>query len=204
MKFSVSEEIIKPFNKGDPEAFARIYLEFYPFIYSYVHKRISASPSTPDIVADSFTKLLQKRGSFKNLRIVKSYLFQTAKNGCLDYLKHARLEREKALEIQKRELALGEDIFDPSESRAELLVRIHKVIERLPRKCRQIFLLYYTDGLTITEIAGLLGISEKTVFNQKTIAIKILKMKFTKMRSVSVPLLMAAFYHASGLIHFSM
>jgi RNA polymerase sigma-70 factor (ECF subfamily) len=201
MKFYIPEEIIKPFNQGDPEAFARIYHEFYPFIYSYVHKRIFASPSTADIVADSFTKLLQKRGSFKNLRIVKSYLFQTAKNGCLDYLKHARLEREKALVIEKREQALREDIFDPFESQGELLTMIFKQIEKLPRKCRQIFMLYYTDCLTITEIANRLGISEKTVSNQKTIAIKILKMKLTKMNTLSMPIFIAASFHLGGLLH---
>ena len=201
MRFSIPEEIIKPFNERDPEAFAGIYHEFYPFIYSFVHKQISGSPATADIFADCFAKLLQKRGSFKNLRIVKSYLFQTAKHGCLDYLKHARLEREKVFEIQIREQALREDIFDPSESQGELLTMIFKQIENLPRKCRLIFVLYYTEGLSIKEIANRLGISEKTVFNQKTIAIKILKMKFNKMRSVSAPLLMAAFYHISGLIH---
>jgi len=202
MKFAIPEEVIKPFNEGDPGAFRMIYQEFYPFIYSFVHKRISASPATADIVADCFIRLLPKRGSFKNLKIVKSYLFQTAKNACLDYLKHSRLEREKAIEIQKRELALREDIFDPSESQGELLTMIFKVIEKLPRQCRQIFVLYYTEGLSIKEIANRLGISEKTVFNQKTIAIKILKMKFTKMNTVSMPIFIAVYHYSAILHHF--
>ncbi len=200
MKFSISEEIIKPFNEGDSDAFRMIYVEFYPFIYSFVSKRISASPDTADIVADCFTRLLQKRGSFKNLSIVKSYLFQTAKHACLDYLKHARLEREKAYEIQKREQTLSEDIFDNSESQAELLMMIFKLIENLPRQCRQIFVLYYTDDLSIPEIANRLGISEKTVSNQKAIAIKHLKIKLTKMNTVSMPIFIAV-YHCSAILH---
>ena len=202
MKFAIPEEVIKPFNEGDPGAFRMIYQEFYPFIYSFVHKRISASPATADIVADCFIRLLPKRGSFKNLKIVKSYLFQTAKNACLDYLKHSRLEREKAIEIQKRELALREDIFDPSESQGELLTMIFKVIEKLPRQCRQIFVLYYTEGLSIKEIANRLGISEKTVFNQKAVAIKRLKLRFNKMHSMSIPILLATSCHVSAIFHF--
>ena len=75
---------------------------------------------------------------------------------------------------------------------AELLDLICREIDRLPRQRRLVLVLSYLSGMTNTEIATRLGISEKSVSNQKTLALKTLKLKLNKMKVVSMPILVAA------------
>ncbi|WP_449436580.1 sigma-70 family RNA polymerase sigma factor [Pedobacter steynii] len=53
---------------------------------------------------------------------------------------------------------------------------IEGVLEKLPKKCREIFMLSRFDNLSNQEIAEKLGISKRTVENQITIALKLLRL----------------------------
>jgi len=66
------------------------------------------------------------------------------------------------------------------EQQAELLQRIYEEIEKLPKKCRQVFKLAYLDGLSNEEIAELLHINYQSVKNQKVRALKILRLALNK------------------------
>ena len=198
MKFPVSKDRTGPVDPGDPEAFKRIFQEYYPFIFAFIRRQVWSGAVAEDLVADCFLKLRQYAGRFKNQRAFKSWIFRVAKNLCLDYLKHERLEKQKVLE--SREPEMTEPVFDPHECHADLLKRIFKEVDNLPRHCRQIFLLYYRTHLSNREIAERLGVSEKTVYNQKAIAIKILRMKFPRMNSISMPVIMAVGWHFAGIL----
>lgn len=58
--------------------------------------------------------------------------------------------------------------------------RIWQAVDRLPDKCREIFLMSKRDGMTNEEIADELGLSVKTVKNQLTKA-------FSRMREALSP-----------------
>ena len=62
----------------------------------------------------------------------------------------------------------------------ELEQKIREAIDSLPEKCRQIFELHRFDGLKYSEIASQLHISVKTVENQMSKALKILREKLAK------------------------
>ena len=62
-----------------------------------------------------------------------------------------------------------------TEDYSPILPYLHKAIEKLPGKCRQIFILNKLEGLTQKEIAEYLGISVKTVENQVAIAVSKLR-----------------------------
>ena len=73
-------------------------------------------------------------------------------------------------------LHLNQIINESSESDFDRLIKlIDKSINKLPKKCKEIFKLSKTDGLTNNEIATLLNISAKTVEAQITIAFKKIK-----------------------------
>jgi RNA polymerase sigma-70 factor, ECF subfamily len=52
---------------------------------------------------------------------------------------------------------------------------IHRLIDKLPPRCRQIFLLSRIEQLSYKEIAALMDLSPKTVENQIAIALKFLR-----------------------------
>jgi RNA polymerase sigma-70 factor (ECF subfamily) len=71
---------------------------------------------------------------------------------------------------------LNQIINESSESDFDILIKlIEKSINKLPKKCKEIFRLSKTEGLTNHEIATSLNISIKTVEAQITIAFKKIK-----------------------------
>ena len=60
-------------------------------------------------------------------------------------------------------------------SRKEIQEKLHLLIEQLPKKCRQIFIMSRTYEMSHKEIAEILDISAKTVENQIGIALKFLR-----------------------------
>jgi len=127
-----------------------------------------------DIVAESFIKLWHKHNDFETLTNIKAFLFITTKNSCLNYIK--KIERQTSIheQLQREGVSFEEDI-NFAEIEAEMLQQLYTEIERLPRKCKNIFKLIYLEGLKTDEIAQRLEISNKTVLNQKLRAIQLLR-----------------------------
>jgi RNA polymerase sigma-70 factor (ECF subfamily) len=66
--------------------------------------------------------------------------------------------------------------FDLAEIKSEVLQYVYAEIEKLPEKCREVFKLSYLEGMKLSEVAQHLNISEQTVANQKTKALKMLRL----------------------------
>ena len=62
----------------------------------------------------------------------------------------------------------------------ELEEKIMEAVDTLPEKCREVFELNRFEGLTYSEVAEQLNISVKTVENQMSKALKILREKLLK------------------------
>lgn len=97
-------------------------------------------------------------------RPAKPFVFAIARNLLVD-----RVRREHVVPIEAvADLdALGVAIDTPPPDRAviarEELRRLQTALDRLPRRCRQAVLMKKIDGLSRSEIAQRMGITEKTV-----------------------------------------
>jgi RNA polymerase sigma-70 factor (ECF subfamily) len=179
MKWQDEIELINCFNRGEENAFTEVYYRCYPFVFSFVKKLTAGSPDARDLVADVFERLLRYKGRFETLARVQLFLYVTARNVCYDHWKHTKVLKKKAFEIK----ALLKGSCDSIEKALELSTvkaMIFDEMQHLPRQCRQVFELFYVEGLRNVEIAQYLRISEKTVSNQKAIALARLKMGFLK------------------------
>ena len=124
-----------------------------------------------DLAQDAFVKaweVIEAGGEIQNL---KAWVYRTVRNLAIDYLRTLRqtveLDRIPEPEVE---------IIDTSERDAA----IWRAIDKLPERCREIFLMSKRDGLTDDEIAAELGLSSKTVRNQLTKA-------FQKLRDTLTP-----------------
>jgi RNA polymerase sigma-70 factor, ECF subfamily len=131
-----------------------------------------------DIVQNVFVKLWEIRQTLLINKCAKAYLYQCVKNSCLNYSK-SRFRRT-VLTIELPVQILEDDALNRIIA-VESLELIYKAIENLPEKCREIFKLSRIKQLKHSEIAQKLNITEKTIENQISIAIK----KLTKLRHLS-------------------
>ena len=143
-------------------------------LYQYSAK-ITAEPQvSEEIVQDVFVSLWANRNTLSITSTISNYLFRAVKNKSIDYLrsKYAQIQKKFTSEQAAEDSSVS--LADNLEAK-DLVVLVQKAVERLPKKCKEIFLLSREGGLTYEEIAQALGISHKTVKAQMGIALKKLR-----------------------------
>ena len=144
-------------------------------LYFYCNSILKNSTFSEDIVQESFVTLWERRQDFMSLLPIRVFLYQTARNKCLDLLKHEQVvHKHEAALIQE----LSEDSLDEKMIEEEVLGEIYRAIDELPPECRRVFRLGL-EGLSNQEIADSLSISINTVRTQKQRAMIVLKKRFS-------------------------
>ena len=168
-----NNKIIGGFNRREPGAVSWIYESYQPVVYTIARRLIGHSPEIHDLVAEVFARLIEQTTRFSNLSGIKSFLYLITRNTCLNYL-----QRRQVIEEAHKGIPLvDDDHLTTSESMAHFQVLVNQAIERLPKKTKEVFQLFYSEQRTNSEIAKQLHRTEKTVANQKALAIKILKLE---------------------------
>jgi RNA polymerase sigma-70 factor (ECF subfamily) len=126
-----------------------------------------------EIVNDTFLVVWEKQDEFVLDDSLKSYLYTIVRNKSLNLLKKRKIE--------VTELDMGFEVPSAQYSALDFLQAkqteelVYKLIEQLPPRCKQIFVLSRKEQLSNKEIATLMDLNEKTIENQISIAIKFIK-----------------------------
>ena len=122
------------------ETFKYHYRSLCLYVLHYVHDTDIAE----DIVQDSFSALWEKLSiSGAEIENVKAYLYTTARNRSLDYLKKEEIY-DPNLSPSDFEDTLSDE---EAEERSVREARMWTAIDALPERCREIFLLNKRDGM---------------------------------------------------------
>ena len=115
-----------------------------------------------EIVQDLFYNYWKNKETLEVKISLKSYLYQATKNKCLKAIKHSLVKERYSSEMMRQQ-----DETDTSSTNSLELEELNDVIEetlnKLPEKCKQIFILSRFEGMKYSEIAENLSISIKTV-----------------------------------------
>jgi RNA polymerase sigma factor (sigma-70 family) len=171
-----SYQILAGFNKKDPAFIATVWNHYSPFVLSIISTLTHGSPDAKDLTSETLEKLLGYTRTFESMEKIRSFLLTVAKNKCKDYFERRKLKDSSEDEFGKSYQDIEPEDMIEAETAAYLRKNIYDSIEDLPPKCKEVFMLWFTNGLKNREIAERLGISEKTVEKQKTKAFKILRM----------------------------
>jgi len=150
-------------------------LHFVP-LCAYGRKYIYDIDAVKEIVHDVYINLWDKRKSIDTDKPVKSYLYTSVHNRCLNYIRDNKKFDRGNVEIENINLDSNWENSDKLVE-AELENNIKMAIDSLPPKCREVFMLNRFENLKYAEVAKKLNISVKTVEAQISKALKILKEK---------------------------
>jgi RNA polymerase sigma-70 factor (ECF subfamily) len=165
-------ELMSRFTAGDVQAFSEVYKKLHQRIYFFCKNMVPADEAI-DITANCFSKLWVSHTQFNNTESIQAFLFIAARNNCLNYLNHIKTRTQKEKEITA---LVDEEIFiRNAEIESDIITKIREEVEKLPEQHRQVLKLSYYDGYANQEIANMMGISEKTVRNLKSLALRSLK-----------------------------
>ncbi|WP_299580494.1 RNA polymerase sigma-70 factor [uncultured Sunxiuqinia sp.] len=168
--------LIDKLIQGDQLAFEKLFRFYYPGLAVYARQFVTDAEKAEEIVQDFFVRFWEKHTSLQPSDSLKSYLFSSVKNSSLNVLKRLKVEERYLRNIQ----LLSDDhlLYDPDLYIAsELQDKIQKAIDKLPDRCREVFILSRINGLKNDEIALQLNISKRTVETQISKALKILKVE---------------------------
>ncbi|WP_426582179.1 RNA polymerase sigma-70 factor [Mucilaginibacter sp. R-33] len=173
-------QLTELFTLGDIDAFEEIYNRYWLKLYSAAYKRVKERETAQEIVQDFFTSFWINREQVKIQTSLQGYLFTSIKYLVLNY-KRAEAVRNSYAEI----LLMVNNSFDNSTEEnyyyKELLERVETEVNQLPPKCRNVFELSRKQYKTNKEIAQLMGISEKTVENHLTKALRYLRVNLNSL-----------------------
>lgn len=156
--------------------YLEIYRAFYGKVFTFVLSLVRSKANAQDITQNIFMKLWKNRKNLEHIKSMDDYLFILSKNACMDYFRKASRKKEISTDVFD-EFLLSRIVSSP-EKRIDALSDIEElrhVIESLPSKRRDIFIMSRFDGLSNDEIASILGVSKKTVENQISLATKKIK-----------------------------
>lgn len=126
-----------------------------------------------DIAQKVFINLWETRETIDPAKPVKSYLYTSVRNRCLNYIRDNKKYRSQTLDIELMEGVFFFEEDNPGLS--DLERQIKTALESLPEKCRQVFEMSRFEDKKYKEIAQELDISEKTVEAHMSKALKTLK-----------------------------
>lgn len=175
-------QVFTRIKNGDETAFNRLFGLYYTVLCHFASKYVSDLDLSRSLVQQVFVDLWIKRDSLEVNYSLKSYLYNSVRNRAIDHLRITKDKVEISDAIKNSYHAPFRDLVEE----AELNDRINKSINKLPEKCREIFILCRYDGLKYSEIAEKLGISIKTVEMQMGIALKRIRRYLSENRMVNL------------------
>ena len=156
--------------------FKKLYEDHYADLCRYGRKYIREMEKVEDIVHEVFINLWDKRTTIDTTKPVKSYLYRSVGNRCLNYI---RDHKKFAVDSEMLDFSIENSGSESMMEAMELESKITGIIESLPGRCKEIFKLNRYEELKYKEIAEELNISIKTVEVQMSKALKILRLGLT-------------------------
>ncbi len=172
MDLNEEREFVRQAQKA-PDAFAKLYDQYYPKIFGYVLRRTANLEAAQDITSETFLKALKKLWQFQWRNISFSpWLYKIATNEVNQYFRKAEYKKSVSLEELQEQ---GFELISSHDPENELIeaqeklkqhqdfLEIQKKIVRLPARYQEVITLRFFEKKQINEIAEILGKKEGTI-----------------------------------------
>lgn len=152
------------------QSFERIFKEHHAHCLAFAIHYTGDPYEAEEVVQLVFSQIWEKRAGIAISGSERSYLFTAIRNTAISQWRkqNVRTAKEDAFgKMQDGEVHM-------SLQARELEGKLERALEKLPERCREVFLLSRKQHLKYAEIAAVMNISIKTVENQMGKALKIL------------------------------
>lgn len=169
-------ELLLMIKDSNAKGLELLFKTYHRQLWLFAHQFLKDGDAAEDMVQDLFAHIWEKRDAIQIATSLKSYLYMSVKNRCLNKLKS-----------ESRSTTLNDDtdeLFNLTHHHTQQLVeaknlqqRIDLAIAALPPKCGLAFKMSRFEDMSYKEIAEALDISVKTVENQISKALSIMRLQ---------------------------
>jgi RNA polymerase sigma-70 factor (family 1) len=169
--------LVSSISRGNILAFNTLFRAYGSHLYRFAYKYLKSEAESEELVQEVFTRIWENRSGLRKELSFKSYLFTIAFN---IIRKHFRTRKYMA-EYYNSGIYNDFDIQTSQKITYDSLsLYLTELVNKLPKKRKEIFIKSRHEGLSIKEIAEDMEISHKTVENQLTIALRFIRTNFNR------------------------
>lgn len=169
----------------DKKALEELFNYYYPRLYQFSKSFLKLEDGIDDILQEVFVKIWQNRKNIRSSDTFSPFIFTMTRNLLLNELR-SRLSKQKIkAEIVKLSVTHEYRSLENLEY-GELKQTVDQIVNNLPEKQREVFLLSRYEGLSHKEIAEKLHISTKTVEYHISQSISTIKSKLDQLGLISL------------------
>lgn len=174
LKTFTDEDLLEMLKNDNQRSFEELYNRYWEKLYTSAFKRVHIEEIAEEIVQDFFTSLWVNRHKILINLTFRSYTYAAIRNLVFKYYQkeYSHKKYQELVKVQLTDCDYStEDLIDYN----DLVRTIDKQIGELPPKCQGVYNLSRKEHKSNKEIACILQISEKTVENHITKALKVLR-----------------------------
>lgn len=177
--------VLQNLANDDKKALEELFNYYYPRLYQFSRSFLKLEEGIDDILQDVFIKIWKHRANIRSSETFNPFIFAITRNLLLNELR-SRLSKQK-IKDEIFQLSMPDEYhsFDKLEY-GELKETIDQIVNDLPEKQKEVFLLSRYDGLTHKEISEKLNISTKTVEYHISQSISTIKSKLKQLGLISL------------------
>ncbi len=181
------------FARGEESAFRQVFDSQLNPLCFFAQKLTGNRMEAEDIVSAAFCKLWQRHKDFTSMAGIRSFLYTTVRNQCLDFLKHRKVIEAAHPALPK---TLNDTGIEAKMYQSELLQLIYLEIQSLPERSRQILEWSFLEELSTAEISAKMQMTETHVRVEKSRALVQLRTALRKKDLWDSTLLFALLWQA--------
>ncbi|MDR2586016.1 MAG: sigma-70 family RNA polymerase sigma factor [Prevotellaceae bacterium] len=161
-----SSKTLTNYYQENHEVFSQIYVRFHKPLYDFLRVLTRSSEAAKDITHNVFINVWENMEKLDHDKGVQRYLFVVAKHLAMRYFRQKKIEKNY---FDHGWLPSIEKITPDEWLYAkEAALLVEAAISKMPRIRRQIFEMFYRDGLSYDQIANNLNMRKTTVANHLT------------------------------------
>jgi len=144
-------------RSGDKAAFGQLYDHYQPAVFRFLYYRVSSVTLAEDLTAETFFRALRSMSSFRwQGRDFGAWLMTIARNLAADHYKAGRTRLERSTADTE---ALDSPTDGPEREVLALLTSeaLSAALAQLPGEQRDCVVMRFIEGLSIAEVADIMG-----------------------------------------------
>lgn len=173
------EALMLAYQQGDAAAFETLYEKHKGGLYRYILRFCKQPALTEELYQDVWMKVINARDNYQVKAKFSTWIYQIAHNHVIDYFrKENRSTMDEYADVDEvLEVTPGQTQQQP-EKQAELeqsSEHLLALIAELPAEQREVLLLKEESGLSLEQIASVIGVNAETAKSRLRYAIKKLR-----------------------------
>ena len=184
------EALMTAYSNGNVSAFEQLYLRHKDSLLRYFLRQVGSKASAEELFQDTWQSIIKASSGYKSSAKFSTYLYHVARNRLIDhYRKQGRadyltIDDEASFELSAEQDTQPEQQLDQQQVQRQFQLALAQLV---PAQ-REVLILKYENGMTVSEIAETIGDNHEAVKSRLRYAVNKLKQLMQQTNPLEVEL----------------